>query len=166
MLLQLPTSAPLFSDCQCQEIACFPCVTKTCLFVELEDAHIQEKQSCMVLISLTPLFLFIWVEERERERGWLAGGNSALVALCCYAGGGYCAPSAGALSLYCLWQCVSLRSLLLNADRPVTHFPDLDSQFQFSAHEVNMWKEWSNSSIHSFCWVILHVWFIFISFFN
>jgi len=70
MLLQLPTSAPLFSDCQCQEIACFPCVTKTCLFVKLEDAHIQEKRSCMVLISLTPLFLFIWVEEREREGGW------------------------------------------------------------------------------------------------
>jgi hypothetical protein len=68
MLLQLPTSAPLFSDCRCQEIACFPCVTKTCLFVELEDAHIQEKRSCMVLISLTPLFLFIWVE--EREGGW------------------------------------------------------------------------------------------------
>jgi hypothetical protein len=36
----------------------------------------------------------------------------------------------------CLWQRVSARSLLLNADRPVTHFPDLDSQYSSSLVRV------------------------------
>lgn len=83
--------------------------------------HTQEKPRELVLISLTPLFLFIWV-----EGGWR---DAAAV-------GVDCAPSWRALSLLSVAHCVSL--LLLNADRPVTHFADLDSQFHFSAHEVNL----------------------------